>query len=91
MHVHVFLLWRIAQRINAHLCAGGIQYPQYDFLAPQRGQSVDTKIDGFVRRQFHLNPAVLRDPPLRDFHLGHDLDSGSQSPGQVNRRTIDFG
>ncbi|MCY1308490.1 hypothetical protein D9M70_585040 [compost metagenome] len=36
-HVQLFLILFVTQGINTHLCAGGVENPHHDLLAPQGG------------------------------------------------------
>jgi len=85
-HVQVFLRRLVAKRIDAHLCAGGVEDPDHHFFAPQGRQGVDPEIDRLALRQAHLDPPVLRFAPLRNVEAGHDFQSCGDAPGQLNRR-----
>ncbi|MCY1176656.1 hypothetical protein D9M73_169370 [compost metagenome] len=48
IQIELFLFVLIAQGINAHLRAGGIENPHHDLLAPEGGHGIDAEVDGLA-------------------------------------------
>src|SRR5690606_12503299 len=90
VHIQGFLFRLVTHHINAQFGRRRVQNPQYDFFAPQRGQGVYPEVDGLGFGQLHLDPAVLRNPPLGNIHLRHYFQTGSNFAGEIHRRAGDF-
>ncbi len=88
MHEELFLVRPVTQLVDTHLCRGRVEDPQHNFLAPHRGQRVNTKVDGAGFGQFHLDAPILGYAALGDVHLRHYFQSSGQPPSQVDRRVL---
>ena len=66
-----------------------VEHPHDDAFAEHRGQHADAQIDR-VAADGQLDAAVLRQPPLGDVEIGHDLDAGGDGERQVPRRRHHF-
>ena len=66
-----------------------VEHPHDDALAEHRGQHGDAQVDRMAA-DGQLDAAVLRQAPLGDVEVGHDLDAGGDGEGQVARRRHHF-
>ncbi len=73
------------QLLQVELHDRAVQNSQHDALAEHGRQGRDPDVD-FVAAQSELDPAVLRQPPLGDVEIRHDLDAARDRRGQVARR-----
>ncbi|VFT30633.1 Uncharacterised protein [Pseudomonas aeruginosa] len=88
--VEFLLVLLVAQGIDAHLRAGGVEDPHHDLLAPQGRQGVDAEVDGLGLRHAHLDPSVLRLASFGDIQAGHYLETSRDTTGQLDRRLGHF-
>jgi hypothetical protein len=73
---------------EVELDMGSIENSDHHAFAVNGGRRSDAQIDIFAANG-HGDPAVLRESPLRDVELGHDLDARNDRGGQPVRRRID--
>ncbi|MNQ96372.1 hypothetical protein D3C85_1119740 [compost metagenome] len=81
LEVQRLLLFLVAQGVDAHLRAGGVENPHHDLLAPQGRAGVDPEVDGLVGGDFEFDPAILRLAPLGNIHGGHDFQARCDAAG----------
>ncbi len=90
IEVELFLLFVVTQRVDAELGAAGVENPQHDLFAIERGAGVDTKVDGASFGDLQLDAAILRNAALGDVHPRHDLDARDDSRREIARRLRHF-
>ena len=55
--VEFLLVLLVAEGVDAHLCAGGVEIRHHDLLAPQGRQGVDAKVDGLFDTRILIRPS----------------------------------
>ncbi len=66
-----------AELAQLQVDAAGVEHPQHDLLAPHGRQGGGPQVD-VAAVEPDRDPAVLRQPPLGDVDVGHDLEPGDQ-------------
>ena len=81
--VKVFLFLDIieAELVDIEFGRRRVEDSHYDFLAPESRQRVDTEIDSLLRVDLELDSSVLRQSPLGDIKLRHNLHTRGKTLG----------
>ena len=79
--IKVFLFLDIieSELVDIELGRGRVKNSHYDLLAPERRQRVDAEIDCLLGIDLELDSSVLRETPLGDIELGHNLHSRGEA------------
>ena len=77
-----------AERLEVHDDARAVEDTQHDALAVERRQRRDAEVD-LLAHHAELDAAVLRQAPLGDVELRHDLDARHDGRLQPARRRLD--
>src|SRR5581483_9424837 len=75
-------VFREAQALQLQIDGRAVQHAQHDRLPELRGQRGHAEVDQLVP-EVDRDAAVLREAPLGDVQVGHDLDAGNHRQGQV--------
>ena len=67
-----------------------VEEPQHHLLAEERRQRRDAEVHLPAASHLELDAAVLRQPPLGDVQLGHDLEPRDDRVAQLHRRLHHF-
>src|SRR5690606_29158601 len=74
---------RHARLFEVEVDRAAVEHAQHDRLAVLGGQGVDAHVDRLAVDGGH-DATVLRDAPLGDVHVRHDLDARDDAVGQVH-------
>ena len=77
-----------AQRCKIELHAGSVEDAQHDALAEHGGHGGDAQVD-LLAAHGGLDAAVLRQPPLGDVEVRHDLDARGHGGAHGERQRLD--
>src|SRR3546814_1543534 len=80
LHVRVFLLGLVAERIDAKLSARRIEDAAADLFAEQRRTGADAKIDCLGLGDVQLDTTILRHAALSQIKARHHLDASRETP-----------